>query len=276
MPDGTVSAVRRCYGDLDREQVVSALYDLARRVGVQRVTMADLADELGAAKPSVYYHVPGKQAALDLLAEAVLATIAEPGLGPWDRRLCELYCAARKAMLEVPGIAVVLQTNGNGQTARRHDRLSRNLLGGSRPRRCLRIGRPLVVVHVPARLGEPRGLPPGTLRRTRPAPGRRPVRTGSRADHGRYQGNHERDRFAMTVAAMVRARADDDNVGLVFRRAVVDLARGGRRGRGAGSMAARDARSRAVHRTWACCCRPCPSMCSRFSARRWPAPASSG
>ena len=128
MPDGTVSAVRRSYGDLDRERVVSALYDLARRVGVQRVTMADLADELGAAKPSVYYHVPGKQAALDLLAEAVLATIAEPGPGPWDRRLCELYCAARKAMLEVPGIAVVLQTNGNGQTARRHDRLSRNLL----------------------------------------------------------------------------------------------------------------------------------------------------
>jgi AcrR family transcriptional regulator len=123
-----VSPVRRSYGDLDRERVVSALYELARRVGVQRVTMADLAEELGAAKPSVYYHVPGKQAALDLLAEAVLATIAEPGPGPWDRRLGELYCAARKAMLEVPGIAVVLQTNGNGQTARRHDQLSRSLL----------------------------------------------------------------------------------------------------------------------------------------------------
>ncbi|MFN8031685.1 MAG: TetR/AcrR family transcriptional regulator C-terminal domain-containing protein [Mycobacterium sp.] len=129
VPGGTVNAVRRPYGDLDRERVVSALYELARRVGVQRVTMADLAVELGAAKPSVYYHVPGKQAALDLLAEAVLATIAEPGPGPWDRRLRELYCAARKALLEVPGIAVVLQTNGNGHTARRHDRLSRSLLG---------------------------------------------------------------------------------------------------------------------------------------------------
>lgn len=128
MPDGTVSAARRAYGDLDREQVVSALYELARRVGVQRVTMAALADELGAAKPSVYYHVPGKQAALDLLAEAVLATIAEPAPGPWDQRLRQLYCAARNALLEVPGIAVVLQTNGNGHTARRHDRLSRNLL----------------------------------------------------------------------------------------------------------------------------------------------------
>lgn len=128
VPGGTAAAARRPYGDLDRDQVVSALYELARRVGVQRVTMADLAVELGAAKPSVYYHVPGKQAALDLLAEAVLATIAEPGPGPWDRRLCELYCAARTAMLEVPGIALVLQTNGNGHTARRHDRLSRSLL----------------------------------------------------------------------------------------------------------------------------------------------------
>lgn len=120
---------RRPYGELDRNQVVAALYELARRVGVQRVTMADLAVELGAAKPSVYYHVPGKQAALDLLAETVLATIPEPGPGSWDRRLLELYCAARQAMLEVPGIAVVLQTNGNGQLAHRHDRLSRNLVG---------------------------------------------------------------------------------------------------------------------------------------------------
>ena len=127
-----MSAARRSYGDLDRERVVSAMYELARRVGVQRVTMAALADELGAAKPSVYYHVPGKQAALDLLAEAVLATIAEPGPGPWDQRLRQLYCAARQALLEVPGIAVVLQTNGNGHTARRHDRLSRNLLAEAR------------------------------------------------------------------------------------------------------------------------------------------------
>ena len=32
----------------------------------------------GAAVPSVYYHVPGKQAALDLLAESVLADIPVP------------------------------------------------------------------------------------------------------------------------------------------------------------------------------------------------------
>lgn len=120
--------VRRAYGELDRTQVVSSLHTLARRVGVQQVTMRDLAAELGAAVPSVYYHVPGKQAALDLLAESVLAEIPVPETGPWDTRLAELYCAARNVMLAVPGIAGILQTRRGGERARRLDRLSRSLL----------------------------------------------------------------------------------------------------------------------------------------------------
>jgi TetR/AcrR family tetracycline transcriptional repressor len=120
--------VRRAYGELDRDQVVAALQSLARRVGVQRVTMRELAAELGAAAPSVYYHVPGKQAALDLLAESVLAGIPEPDPGPWDARLVDLYCAAREVILDVPGIAGVLQTNGYGERARRLDRLSRSII----------------------------------------------------------------------------------------------------------------------------------------------------
>ncbi len=122
---------RRAYGELDREQVVAALQDLARRVGVQRVTMRDLAAELGAAAPSVYYHVRGKRAALDLLAESVLAGIAEPGPGTWDERLVELYAQSRRVLLDVPGIAGVLQTNGDGEYARRLDGLSRSLIAQS-------------------------------------------------------------------------------------------------------------------------------------------------
>ncbi len=122
------TAVRRAYGDLDRAQVVASLHNLARRVGVQQVTMRELAAELGAAVPSVYYHVPGKQAALDLLAESVLAEIPVPQAGPWDARLTELYCAAREVILSVPGIAGILQTGGGGERARRLDRLSRALL----------------------------------------------------------------------------------------------------------------------------------------------------
>lgn len=125
------TSVRRPYGELDRDEVLGSLYNLARRVGVQRVTMRELAAELGAAVPSVYYHVPGKQAALDLLAESVLAGIPEPGPGAWDARLVELYSVAREAILDVPGIAAVLQTNGDGEHARRLNRLSRALIASS-------------------------------------------------------------------------------------------------------------------------------------------------
>jgi AcrR family transcriptional regulator len=100
-------------------------------VGVERVTMRQLAGELGAAVPSVYYHVPGKQAALDLLAESVLAEICEPRPGPWNDRLVELFCDAREVLLGVPGIAGVLQTNGGGECARRLDGLSRGLIAQS-------------------------------------------------------------------------------------------------------------------------------------------------
>ena len=122
---------RRAYGELDRDEVVSALQNLARRVGVQKVTMRGLAAELGAAAPSVYYHVPGKQAALDLLAESVLTDITAPTAGPWDRRLVELFCRSREVLLGVPGIAGILQTNGDGECARRLDRQSRDLVAES-------------------------------------------------------------------------------------------------------------------------------------------------
>ncbi|HTQ16672.1 TetR/AcrR family transcriptional regulator C-terminal domain-containing protein [Mycobacterium sp.] len=122
------AGVRRAYGELDRAQVVASLHSLARRIGVQRVTMRELAAELGAAVPSVYYHVPGKQAALDLLAESVLANIPIPEAGPWDARLVELYCTAREVILGVPGVAGLLQTSGGGEHSRRLDRVSRSLL----------------------------------------------------------------------------------------------------------------------------------------------------
>ena len=124
MPAG----VRRAYGELDRAQIVVALHRLARRVGVQRVKMRDLADELGVDPPALYSHVPGKQAALELLAESVLALIPVPGKGAWDVRLIELYCAARKAILSVPGTVGLLQNNRGGESARRLDWVGRSLL----------------------------------------------------------------------------------------------------------------------------------------------------
>jgi TetR/AcrR family tetracycline transcriptional repressor len=121
-------APRRAYGELDRTEVIAALRRVARRVGAERVTMRELAAELGAAAPSVYYHVPGKRAALELLAESVLAEIPSPVAGPWHDRLIDLYCAAREIILDVPGVAGILQTSGASEPARRLDRFSRSLI----------------------------------------------------------------------------------------------------------------------------------------------------
>lgn len=116
------------YGELDEGVVVRGLLSLARRVGVDRVTMRGLADELGSSAPAVYYHVRDKQAALDLLADAVLAGIALPAAGPWQERLTALYTDARRALLEVDGIAGLLQRRPTPPAGRRLDATARAIL----------------------------------------------------------------------------------------------------------------------------------------------------
>lgn len=107
----TTGSVRALgYGELDRVVVTEGLLRLARRVGVDRVTMRGLAEELGASAPAVYYHVKDKSAALDLLTEACLARIDIPLEGTWSERLTAIYRSARAILLEVRGVAGLLQT----------------------------------------------------------------------------------------------------------------------------------------------------------------------
>jgi TetR/AcrR family tetracycline transcriptional repressor len=122
------AGMRRAFGEFDRTQVVWALHNVARRVGAQGVTVRELATELSADAASVYYHVPGKQAALDLLAESVLVQIPVPESGPWDVRLVDLYCAAHEVIIGFPGVVGILRTRSGGERARRLDRISRSLL----------------------------------------------------------------------------------------------------------------------------------------------------
>lgn len=107
------------YGELDRDVVVRGLLSLARRVGVEQVTMRGLAQELGTSAPAVYYHVANKQAALDLVAEALLDEVEIPTRGSWERRLTTLYTRGRAALLSVSGIATVLQTRPLSAAGRR-------------------------------------------------------------------------------------------------------------------------------------------------------------
>ncbi|MEE6135201.1 TetR family transcriptional regulator [Mycobacterium sp. 050128] len=116
------------YGALDRAHLTKHLLRLAKRVGVNRVTMRELAAEAGTAASSVYYHVRDKRELLDLLIESVLAQIQVPRQGDWEARLIALYTDAWKVLLEVPGIAALLQEYPHTAAATEMDRASRAIL----------------------------------------------------------------------------------------------------------------------------------------------------
>jgi TetR/AcrR family transcriptional regulator, tetracycline repressor protein len=116
------------YGALDREHLTKHLLGLATRVGVSRVTMRELAAEAGTSASSVYYHVRDKRELLDLLIEAVLAQIEVPQQGDWETRLVGLYTSAWKVLVDVPGIAVLLQEHPHTAAATEMDRASRGIL----------------------------------------------------------------------------------------------------------------------------------------------------
>lgn len=116
------------YGALDRPHLTKHLLQLAKRVGVGRVTMRELAAEAGTAASSVYYHVRDKRELLDLLIESVLTQIEVPHEGDWEARLVALYMNAWNVLLEVPGIAAVLQEHPHTPAATALDRASRGIL----------------------------------------------------------------------------------------------------------------------------------------------------
>jgi TetR/AcrR family tetracycline transcriptional repressor len=116
------------YGALDRAHLTKHLLRLARRVGVGRVTMRELAAEAGTSASSVYYHVRDKRELLDLLIESVLAQIEVPADGDWETRLIALYLRAWKALVDVPGVAALLQEHPHTAAAAELDRASRAIL----------------------------------------------------------------------------------------------------------------------------------------------------
>jgi AcrR family transcriptional regulator len=116
------------YGGLDRDHLTKHLLALAQHVGVDKVTMRDLAAQAGTSASSVYYHVSGKTEMLDLLIEAVVNTIELPSDGDWEERIIALYVNGWRAFVAVPGIAGLLQRRPVAAQAAVLDRASRQIL----------------------------------------------------------------------------------------------------------------------------------------------------
>ena len=125
-PDIGVKPLR--YGELDRSVVVAAAERVAERGGVRSVTVRALATELGLSTTAMYRYVDGKAELLNLIAEAILASVELPESGPWQQRIRVVANSARKAMLRIDGIADVLQTQPAKGAARQVDALMQQLV----------------------------------------------------------------------------------------------------------------------------------------------------
>ena len=89
---------------ITREEVVDAALRLATRVGLDRFTMTQLADELGVAPMTAYYHVANRTELVKLVVEELLhrIEIPEPDAGPWDRRLKALELSRDASSAQFP------------------------------------------------------------------------------------------------------------------------------------------------------------------------------
>ena len=99
------------YGELTVDDIIDAALRLARRLGVEKITMRLLADELGLSSMVTYYYIPSKKALLGLVADKVLERIEVPvAAGEWETRLTRLFANARRELVQYPGLSSLLQT----------------------------------------------------------------------------------------------------------------------------------------------------------------------
>ncbi|GAA2891685.1 hypothetical protein Acy02nite_14710 [Actinoplanes cyaneus] len=90
---------------LNRARVLRAALELADRVGLEALSMRNLAQELGVVPMALYKHVAGKDELLDAMLDAVIADITPdpgtPGSG-WKAAVRARVLGARRALLRHP------------------------------------------------------------------------------------------------------------------------------------------------------------------------------
>jgi AcrR family transcriptional regulator len=89
------------------EQVLAAADRVARRDGIDGLTIRKLCGELGVTAPSVYVHFASKEAIVERLVDDILAHVHHPaaGSGDWIDRLREFIVSVYDQVAPYPGLA---------------------------------------------------------------------------------------------------------------------------------------------------------------------------
>ena len=101
---------------LSRDRVLRAAVALADEGGIEALTMRRLAEKLGAAPMSLYYHVANQEALLDGIADLMLREIIEAtekigaSSGEWRTILRQRVLAAREILLLHPWAPALIQS----------------------------------------------------------------------------------------------------------------------------------------------------------------------
>jgi TetR/AcrR family transcriptional regulator, tetracycline repressor protein len=94
---------------LTRERIVAAAVALVDEAGPDALTMRAVAQRLGAGAMSLYRHVSGREALLDLVIDAMAADVpATPLSGDWRRDLEAVARDVRAGLLRRPHLTVLL------------------------------------------------------------------------------------------------------------------------------------------------------------------------
>ena len=100
------ASTRRSRGSLSEEEIVTGAIALAKRDGLEGLSMPNLARHLGAGVMSLYWYFHSKEELLGAMAEHTMremyARLPLVGTGPWDDEVIRLTTAFRAELLRTP------------------------------------------------------------------------------------------------------------------------------------------------------------------------------
>lgn len=100
------ATTRRSRGSLSEDEIVSGAITLAKRDGLDNLSMPNLARHLGAGVMSIYWYFHSKEDLLAAMAEHtmrdVYARLPQVGKGSWDNEMVRLMTAFRTELRRAP------------------------------------------------------------------------------------------------------------------------------------------------------------------------------